>query len=299
MVAGGRRVVGIRRAATIVAAGLLALVLAACGSLAAPARLPWARAQGLRIGVQGWWNGAVLPGHELPATLGTALKGASPLGCGGPPPSEAYTLTLLLPGGASVGPVAWQGARLWWRGCAYRTPDAASWALAGAVAVARRAWSGQLLPWEQVSSAFPIGAQATVIDWVSGRSLHVIRWGGVHHADVEPVTDVDAAALRAIYGGVWSWARRPVVVVLADGERVAASINGMPHGGGSIGSNTFSGHFCVHFLGSEVHRNDRIDERHLMAILTAAGAFGDGPKAAASELSTEAAAAADPASACG
>ncbi len=276
------------RAATVVAAGLLALSLTACGGVSPLARLPWQRAEGIRVGVQGWWNTATLADPGLPRSLGPALTGARRVTCGVGAPDGAYTLTLVAPGGGAT--LAWQDASLWWRGCSYQAPDAARWLLAGAVAAGRRAWSGQLVPWAQVSRAFPVGAHATVIDWVTGRSLQVVRWGGVHHADVEPVSPADAAALRAIYGGTWSWARRPVLVVLADGTRVAASINGMPHGGGSVGGNGFSGHFCVHFLGSEVHRSDSIDERHLLAILTAAGAFGDGPWAAAPELAAEAAA---------
>ena len=274
------------------------MALAACGGPAPLARPPWQRAQGLRIGVEGWWNSATLTGPGLPRSLGTAMEGTRGATCGVPAPDGAYTLTLLLPGDRQAAPLIWEGGRLWWRGCAYDVPDAAEWVLAGAVAAARRAWSGQLLTWPQVSTAFPVGARATLTDWATGRSLRVVRWGGVHHADVEPVAAADAASLRAIYGGAWSWARRPVLVTLPDGARVAASINGMPHGGGAISGNAFSGHFCVHFLGSEVHRNDKIDERHLIAILTAAGAFGDGPRAAAAELAAEAAAPPEGAQAC-
>ena len=287
-----------RFAATIVAAGLIALVTAACGTPAPPTTLPWTHAVGLRLGVQGWWNTATLSDPGLSRALGAALAGMRGGTCGVRAPEGGYTVTLLRGGGGQTPALVWQGARLWWRGCAYVLPDTARWVLGGAVAAARRAWSGQLLTWDEVSPTFPVKSQATVIDWATGRSLQVVRWGGVHHADVEPLTAADASALKAIYAGTWSWARRPVLVLLPDGTLVAASINGMPHGGGSVGSNAFSGHFCVHFLGSEVHQSDRIDERHLMAILTAAGAFGDGPQAAAAALTQEAAAPADGAAAC-
>lgn len=272
---------------------------AACGTPAPPAILPWTRAVGLRVGVQGWWNSATLSDPGLPRALGAALAATRGGGtCGVRAPDGAYTVTLLLVGSGRPPSLVWQGARLWWRGCAYLVPDAARWVLAGAVGAARRSWSGQLLTWDEVAPAFPVKSRATVIDWATGRTLQVVRWGGTHHADVEPVTAPDAAALKTIYDGAWSWARRPVLVVLPDGTRVAASMNGMPHGGGSVGGNAFSGHFCLHFLGSQVHRSDRIDERHLLAILTAAGAFGDGPQAAAAELSQEVSAPPDPAAAC-
>ncbi len=274
------------------------MALPGCGRSVPLARPPWLQAQAVRIGVEGWWNTATITGPGLPEALGAAMRSARIGMCGVSAPDGSYTLTLLLPGARQAAPLIWQGGHLWWRDCAYNVPDAAQWVLAGAVATARRAWSGRLLPWPQVSTAFPVGARATVTDWATGRSLRVVRWGGVHHADAEPATAADAAALKAIYGGSWSWARRPVLVTLRDGTRVAASINGMPHGGGAISGNAFSGHFCVHFLGSEVHRNDQIDERHLMAILTAAGAFGDGPTAAAAALATEAAAPAATAQAC-
>jgi hypothetical protein len=93
---------------------------------------------------------------------------------------------------------------------------------------------------------------------------------------VQPLTAFDTAVMREIYGGRWSWARRPVLVEVG-GHRLAASMNGMPHGAGSIGGNDFPGHFCIHFLLSEVHRSGRVDPQHLLAILAAAGVRPDGP----------------------
>ena len=255
----------------VVAALLLLLTLTAWAGVRAPVRLPWGRSAALRVGVVGWWNATVLPGAGLPRALGAALVAAQPGACGTAAPVGAYTATLLLHGGRASGQVAWEGTTLWWQGCAFALPSDAQWLLAGAAAAAREGWAGQLLAWPVVDLAFPRGTRAVVTDWRTGRALTVVRWGGRLHADVEPATARDAVTLRAMYGGARSWARRPVVVTLPGGQRVAASINGMPHGGGAVGGNAFPGHFCVHFLASAVHRSGRIDEGHLLAILTAAG----------------------------
>lgn len=251
-------------------AALLALV-SACAGPVGPTGLPWAQTQGIRVGVAGWWNSAALREPGLPRALESALAHARRDSCGSTAPSGAHTARLLLPGGRISAQLAWSDATLWWRGCAYALPPTARWMLAGVAATARRDWSGQLLTWPAVAAALPVGSRASVTDWTTGLTFSVVRWGGRLHADVEPARAADAVTLRAIYGGRWSWGRRPVVVTLPNGTRVAASMNGMPHGGDSVPGNAFPGHFCLHFLATEVHRSRRIDRAHLFAILTAAG----------------------------
>ena len=58
-----------------------------------------------------------------------------------------------------------------------------------------------------------------------------------------------------------------------NGRRIAASMNGMPHGQQDIGDNGFDGHFCIHFLGSRVHRTGRVDPSHQEAIFKAAEVY--------------------------
>jgi len=297
---GGRRPHGFRRAGRwglCSAAAALLTLASACGGPTGPTGLPWGRAQGVRVGVSGWWNSAVLQGPALPRALEAALAGSGRESCGSTAPPGAHTAALLLPGGGTSAQMAWSEATLWWQGCAYTLPPAAQWILSGVAATARRDWSGQLLAWPAVAAAFPVGSRASVTDWATGRTFTVVRWGGRLHADVEPAKAADAVTLRAIYGGNWSWARRPIVVTLPDGIRAAASMNGMAHGGGSISGNAFPGHFCLHFLGSEVHRSGRIDEAHLFAILTAAG-LGPGGYGPVGGPVTAQASAPPPASAC-
>ena len=114
------------------------------------------------------------------------------------------------------------------------------------------------------SSAIPKGAVFTVKDVATGKTFQVKRWAGASHCDSEPLTSEDTAAMKAIYGGSWSWTRRAILVSY-NGHVYAASMNGMPHGT-STRDNNFSGHFCIHFTGSKTHGTDRVDEDHQAAV---------------------------------
>ncbi|MCR4425173.1 MAG: peptidoglycan-binding protein [Firmicutes bacterium] len=126
----------------------------------------------------------------------------------------------------------------------------------------------ELVHWSRAREIFTY--RATIIDVETGLSFRVQRRGGYNHADAEPLTAEDTAVMKRIYGGSWSWNRRAVVVV-AGGHRMAASINGFPHGGGEITNNNFNGHFCVHFLGSRTHASNSLDPDHQRQVRVAAG----------------------------
>ena len=128
----------------------------------------------------------------------------------------------------------------------------------------------QALPWSTVNNLFPRHGTARVTDVRTGLSFDVWRRGGWAHADVEPRTWSDANTLRRIYGGRWSWLRRPIIVEVG-GYRIAASMNGMPHGGQAITSNGFPGHHCIHFMGSTTHGTKRLDPNHQVAVREAVG----------------------------
>lgn len=129
---------------------------------------------------------------------------------------------------------------------------------------------GEAVPWHAVHPLFPLDSYIILEDVRTGARLRVRRYGGYLHADVEPATTRDTAVLEALYGGSWSWRRRPVVAILG-GRRVAASINGMPHGQGMVRDNAFEGHFCLHFLESRIHRTGRADPSHQLMVWEAAG----------------------------
>ncbi len=142
-------------------------------------------------------------------------------------------------------------------------------ALWGLVMSISQAYFGEPVSWREALSLFPKKSVAQVVDLQTGKRFSVRRYGGSYHADVEPVTALDAAVLLEIYGG-WSWRRRPVLVLI-DGRRIAASMNGMPHGGQDIMKNDFPGHFCIHFEGSTTHGSRLYDVAHQAMVDKAAG----------------------------
>lgn len=99
-----------------------------------------------------------------------------------------------------------------------------------------------------------------VIDVWSGKEYYVKRMGGYNHADVQVIDVNNLNIFKDVYGGTWSWNRRPVWVVI-DGNYYAGSSNGMPHGFDIIecGEN---GHTCIHFKNSKTHGTKRIDKAH-------------------------------------
>ena len=117
------------------------------------------------------------------------------------------------------------------------------------------------------SKTIPKHAVFTVKDIKTGKTLQMKRWSGANHIDAEPLTKNDTKTLKAIYGGKWSWDRRPILVKY-NGHVYAASMNGMPHGTTTI-NNGFPGHICIHFYGSKTHETKRVDPDHKQAEATA------------------------------
>ncbi|MBQ8161249.1 MAG: peptidoglycan-binding protein [Clostridia bacterium] len=111
------------------------------------------------------------------------------------------------------------------------------------------------------SSRIPKGSTFTVKDCKTGKTFQCKRWSGANHMDSEPLTKSDTATMKSIYGGTWSWKRRPILVKY-DGRVYAASMNGMPHGTTTIDNNNFDGHFCIHFYGSKTHGTKKVDSTH-------------------------------------
>ena len=148
--------------------------------------------------------------------------------------------------------------------------------------------------WTQASKVFARGSNAKVIDVRTGKSFNIKRTYGGNHADCETLTKEDTKIMKEIWGGEFSWSRRPVIVEV-DGRRLAASMAGMPHAGldskpanvtvssrslgygrganlDTVKNNNMSGHFDVHFLKSRTHGTNRVDPAHQKAIKEAAAA---------------------------
>jgi peptidoglycan hydrolase-like protein with peptidoglycan-binding domain len=108
----------------------------------------------------------------------------------------------------------------------------------------------------------------TVKDVSSGLTFRVRRWSGYNHLDAEPLTKEDAATMKKIAGGSYSWARRAILVKYS-GQVYAASMNTMPHGESTISDNNYSGHFCIHFYNSKTHDTNKVDSTHQNAVARA------------------------------
>jgi len=134
----------------------------------------------------------------------------------------------------------------------------------------RKQHYGKLIAWNEAKKIVTRKSFFTITDLETGLSFRVQRRAGSSHADVQPVSREDSKLMKQIYGGSWSWDRRAIVVT-KDNMRIAASMNGMPHGGDGIPDNGFKGHFCVHFLNSTSHRSDTPDPAHQLMVHKATG----------------------------
>lgn len=126
--------------------------------------------------------------------------------------------------------------------------------------------SAKSMDWwsSDIQSIFARGVTATITDVATGISWREVRKGGSGHADCQPLTAADTAAMRAACGK-WSWDRRAIFVTI-DGVNYAASMNCMPHGSGSINNNGYNGHHCIHFTNSKTHSSDKVCPLHQAAI---------------------------------
>ena len=130
---------------------------------------------------------------------------------------------------------------------------------------------GEFLSWAEVDELFPKYCEAKVIDLETGSHFMIQRRGGTYHADVQPLTARDTEVMKKIYNDKWSWKRRAVIVQLDNSRKIAASMNGMPHGLGNIEGNDFDGHFCIHFKDSTTHGSRKVDTAHQLMIWKSAG----------------------------
>lgn len=122
-----------------------------------------------------------------------------------------------------------------------------------------------------IQKIFAKGVVATITDVETGLAWKEQRKGGTNHADVQPCTAADTAALKKAYKGKWSWDRRAIFVTI-NGVNYAASMNGMPHGNSSIKDNNFDGHHCIHMLSSRTHCSNKVCPKHQAMVKKAAAA---------------------------
>jgi len=147
--------------------------------------------------------------------------------------------------------------------------------------------------WTEAQYVIPIGADFEVQDFTTGKSFFARRTTGANHADCETLTVADTKKMKEIWGGSFSWTRRPVLIKY-NGRKIAASMSGMPHAGNDSGAggvwtswrsgnygagtnfdwiknNGMNGHFDIHFLNSTKHVDGELDAKHQANIKISAG----------------------------
>ena len=130
---------------------------------------------------------------------------------------------------------------------------------------------GELIDWSQINDLFPIGSNATLLDFETGLTFRIHHLFGTNHADCEPLTAEDTSIMLDCFGGSWSWERRAAILIL-DECAIACSMAGMPHGSSQdIYGNNFDGMFDLHFLNSRTHGSNQIDWDHQSMVRRAAG----------------------------
>lgn len=147
--------------------------------------------------------------------------------------------------------------------------------------------------WTEAQYLIPVGTDFEVVDFYRGKSFYARRTTGSNHADCETLTIQDTNKMKEIWGGSFSWTRRPVLIKY-NGRKIAASMTAMPHAGNDsvaagvwtswrsggygagtnldwIKNNGINGHFDIHFLNSTRHKDGEVDTNHQLNVRIAAG----------------------------
>ena len=117
----------------------------------------------------------------------------------------------------------------------------------------------QLLHWfDDVKPTLKNGQNLIAYDPETGISWTLRIMSRGNHADVEPLTAADTAAMFEAFGNKESWGPKVVYIKLPDGRWSIASTHNVAHGSQTISDNNFDGQNCVHFLRDmdECKRND-------------------------------------------
>ncbi len=132
------------------------------------------------------------------------------------------------------------------------------------------AQTGALVSWDEVKTLLTVGNTYKVIDCYSGTEFHMVFTGGENHAEMECASASDSATYKQLFGGEYNYSKRPFLIVIGD-KRIAASLQGYPHGTDSVSGNEADGHSCMYFDGSLSHVGALSDIEHVTQVYKAAG----------------------------
>jgi LysM repeat protein len=147
--------------------------------------------------------------------------------------------------------------------------------------------------WTEAQYVVPTDSVLEVVDFYTGKAFKVKRTTGSSHADVETLTSADSQKMKEIWGGSYSWDRRPVIVKI-NGRKIAASMSSYPHAGNEdapggiqvswrsdnygpgynldwVKNNSLNGVVDLHFANSVRHIDGLADTGHQENIKIAAG----------------------------
>ncbi|HWR18057.1 MAG TPA: peptidoglycan-binding domain-containing protein [Clostridia bacterium] len=129
---------------------------------------------------------------------------------------------------------------------------------------------GVFVDWSEVKQLLGAGVSYMVTDYNTGTQFSLTYAGGENHAEMEASTATDSIAIKEVFGGDFSFFKRPAVIKIGD-KNIAASLQGYPHGSDSVSANDMDGHLCLYFNGSLSHVSNLPDAEHAAQIYKAAG----------------------------
>jgi len=147
--------------------------------------------------------------------------------------------------------------------------------------------------WTEAQYVVPTQSVIEIVDFYTGKSFFAKRTTGSNHADIETLTLSDTQKMKEIWGGNFSWTRRPVIVKI-NGRKIAASASSLPHAGNDkvaggiyttwrsdgyppgynldwVKDNGIDGVVDLHFANSTRHNDGQVDSKHQENIKIAAG----------------------------
>ncbi|MBQ2662530.1 MAG: peptidoglycan-binding protein [Clostridia bacterium] len=130
--------------------------------------------------------------------------------------------------------------------------------------------TGTLISWNDIKTTLKIGNSYTVVDYNTGTQFSLTYTGGENHAEAEAATPQDSATIKSVFGDAFSYYKRPVVILVGE-KKIAASLQGFPHGSDQVSQNDMDGHICLYFQDSLSHVGALPDAEHTNLVYKAAG----------------------------
>lgn len=140
----------------------------------------------------------------------------------------------------------------------------------GAGADGSQTKTGVQLVWPQVKALLQAGEAYTLTDFNTGVTFSMVYTGGEHHAEVECASANDTQLYKDNFGGAFNYSKRPMLIQI-EGQTIACSLQGQPHGEDTLARNDMDGHACLFFSESVSHVGKVSDVEHINNIYVAAG----------------------------